>query len=363
MGLIWAVACVSFRRKRSCLRTDTTTIPMTRRHFTQALTTALLAAPEQAGAVPLWSRAEPHMGCLWTLTLPDLDPAAAEKAAQAVFAEIARLNGIFSDYEPASELNRLCDQAGKDIPVPVSTELFDILQQSKAMSGFSGGVFDITLAPCVRLWRRSRRRGELPDNESLTKARARTGWQAMKLDAAARTVHLAKPGMQLDLGGIAKGWTQDACLKLLRDRFKITAVLLDAAGQVAAGDPPAGRDSWQIALQAMPDGSTDRIPLRGANVATSGNHYQFVEIGSRRYSHLIDPRTGLGSTVSRQASVIAATGSLADALTKLCCLMEPEASLALIRSRYPEVQIRISQAMPDGTLITRQTGEFPAKAE
>lgn len=333
---------------------------MTRRRFVRTVSgAAVLTSTARAGEEQWWSRAEPHMGCLWTLTLPDLASEAAEEAATAVFAEIARLNAIFTDYEPTSELNRLCAKAGQDRPVPVSGELFDILERSHRMSEFSGGIFDVTLAPCVRLWRRSRRRGELPDSESLAKARAVSGWQAMSLDATTLTVRLTKAGMQLDLGGIAKGWTQDACLKLLRERFHITAVLLDAAGQVAAGTPPSGRDSWKIALQAVAGGGTSQIPLREANVATSGDHFQFVEIGGKRYSHIIDPRTGLGGTVSRQASVIAPTGETADALTKLCCLMEPEDSLALIKTKYPEVQIRITQSGEQGSLVVRQTAGFP----
>ncbi len=332
---------------------------MTRRRFTQSLTATALAPYAQAREAPLWSRAEPHMGCRWTLTLPDLPPATAATAAAAVFAEIARLNTLFSDYEPNSELNRLCDRAGQDAPVAVSTELFDILDRSRRMAEFSGGLFDITLAPCIRLWRRSRRRGELPDADSLAKARALTGWHHMELDAAARTVRLTQPGMQLDLGGIAKGWTQDACLRLLRDRFQITSLLLDAAGEVAVGAPPAGRPAWRIALQAPSGAVTERLPLRDANIATSGDHYQFVEIGGERYSHIIDPRTGLGSIVSRQASVIAPTGALADPLTKLLCLMEPEAGLALLGTQYPDVQARVTQSLPGAPLSRHQTARFP----
>ena len=334
---------------------------MNRRRFVSTISAiSLMPSSTWAAEEKLWSRAEPHMGCLWTLTLPDVASDLAETAAAAVFAEIARLNAIFTDYDPASELNQLCLKAGRGGAVPVSAELYDILAYSRQMSAFSRGIFDITLAPCVRLWRRSRRRGELPEPEALAKARALAAWQAVSLDPTTRSVRMAKPGMQLDLGGIAKGWTQDACLKLLRDRFQISGVLLDAAGQVAAGTPPLGRGSWTIALQAMAGGTGDRIPLREANVATSGDHFQFVEIGGKRYSHMIDPNTGLGSTVSRQASVIAPTGVLADALTKLCCLMEPEESFALIEAKYPEVKFRVTQSAGPGAILEmRQTTAFP----
>lgn len=333
---------------------------MTRRQFAHIIAGAALA-PRLHAAEPAapWTRAEPHMGCLWTLTLPDLPPAKAEPVATAIFTEIARLNGIFSDYEPASELNRLCQKSGQAEPVAVSPELFDILDRSRKMSVLTKGLFDITLAPCIRLWRRSRRRGELPDDATLAAARARTGWTHLELDPSARTARLALPQMQLDLGGIAKGWTQDACLRLLHDRFGITSVLLDAAGEVAAGTPPAGRPEWQIGL--LPSGGDPpvRIALREANAATSGDHYQFVEISGKRYSHIIDPATGLGSTISRQATVIAPDGALADPLTKLFCLMDPEESLPLLARQWPGVHARITAALPGQPVQVRQTGGFP----
>ena len=332
---------------------------MTRRHFFQSLAATTLAPAAGAAESGAWSRSEPHMGCLWTLTLPGLPAASATAAADAVFAEIARLNLIFSDYEPTSELNRLCTKAGQDAPVPVSRELFDILHRSREISALSDGLFDITLAPCIRLWRRSRRRSELPEPDALAQARVRSGWQAMELDEANRTVCLVKSGMQLDLGGIAKGWTQDACLKLLRDRFQITCVLLDAAGEVAAGSPPAAKDHWEIGLHPSGEERPVRIALKEANAATSGDLYQFVEINGKRYSHIIDPRTGLGSTISRQATLIAPTGAMADPLTKLLCLMDPAESLPLLTKTWPGLEARITWK-PDGQpLQTRQTPGFP----
>jgi len=331
---------------------------MTRRHFTTSLAAAGLASLARAAGDPPWSRSEPHMGCIWTLTLPGIPDGTAAPAATACFAEIARLNTIFSDYEPTSELNQLCQKAGQP-PVPVSAELFDILEKSLEISTQTHGLFDITLAPCVRLWRRSRRRGELPDAATLAEARARTGFQHLLLDPAARTARLEMPGMQLDLGGIAKGWTQDACLRLLREKFQLTCVLLDAAGEVAAGTPPPGRAAWHVGLQPTAAEPQVRISLTNANAATSGDHYQFVEIGGQRYSHIIDPRTGLGATLSRQATLIAPTGALADPLTKLLCLLPPEESLPLLQKHHPGLHARITTAPTGQPLQIQQTRDFP----
>lgn len=307
-----------------------------------------------------WSKAEAHMGCLWTLTLPDTPPAVAEKAATAVFAEIHRLNQIFSDYESTSELNQLCAAAGQKDPLPVSRELFDILAKSRHMSELSRGAFDITLAPSVRLWRRSRRRGELPAADAIAKARALAGWENIQLDAANQRALLTKPGMQLDLGGIAKGWTQDACLTLLREKFGITCLLLDAAGEVAVGTPPPGREHWRIGVQAAQGETSSSFALKETNIATSGDHYQFVEIDGRRYSHLIDPATGLGSIVSRQGTIIAPTGAEADPLTKFLCLMEPSVSLPLIQKNFPGIHARVTESLPGQPLKIQQTPGFPA---
>lgn len=334
---------------------------MNRRHFTSLFTASALAPRLTAHLSPdnPSVRTAPHMGCLWTLTLPDLPPPRVDEAAQAVFNEISRLNRIFSDYEPTSELNLLCTQSKPGQPYPINADLFDILQKSQQFAAATHGLFDITLAPCIRLWRRSRRRGELPDAAALSQARERSGWQKLTLDPDKRTATLAQAGMQLDLGGIAKGWTQDAGLKLLRDQFQITCVLLDAAGQVAAGSPPAGRETWHIGLLPSGKEAPVRISLKDANVATSGDHYQFVEINGIRYSHIIDPRTGLGSTISRQASLIAPTGALADPLTKLLCLMGPAESLPLLTKKWPGLQARITTQLPGQALHTTQTSAFP----
>ncbi|MDB6070672.1 MAG: FAD:protein transferase [Verrucomicrobiales bacterium] len=350
------------RLLRHSLSTAALLAPATAFHvLAEAGTPAAVPPLSNPGDAPApWSKAEAHMGCLWTLTLPDTPPAVAEKAATAVFAEIHRLNQIFSDYETTSELNQLCAAAGQKNPLPVSRELFDILTKSRRMSELSRGAFDITLAPSVRLWRRSRRRGELPHADAIAKARALAGWEHIQLDAANQRALLTKPGMQLDLGGIAKGWTQDACLTLLREKFGITCLLLDAAGEVAVGTPPPGREHWRIGVQPTPGETPSRFALRETNIATSGDHYQFVEIDGRRYSHLIDPATGLGSIVSRQGTIIAPTGAEADPLTKFLCLMDSALSLPLIQKNFPGIHARVTESLPGEALKVHQTPGFPA---
>ena len=117
----------------------------------------------------------------------------------------------------------------------------------------------------------------------------------MKLDAAKKTVQLATPGMQLDLGGIAKGYAADEALKLLREKFGITPALVAAVGDIACGDPPPGKDAWAVDIAPIAKSQKPRtLRLANAAVSTSGDLEQFVEIGGVRYSHVLDPKTGLG---------------------------------------------------------------------
>src|SRR5438270_6131047 len=175
---------------------------------------ALACPPGLAGAGPALTRftyTEPHMGTRFRIIAYAPDRATADRAARDAFARIAALDGSMSDYRPASELMRLCARAGGP-PVKVSKDLFFVLSRAQEVSRRSGGAFDVTVGPVVRLWRLSRRTQRLPDPEKLARARALVGYRNVRLDPDARTVQLLKPGMQLDLGGIAKGYAADQAL-------------------------------------------------------------------------------------------------------------------------------------------------------
>src|SRR5207302_10058285 len=151
---------------------------------------------------------EAHMGTKFQVIVYAADEQTARDAAKAAFARVADLDGIMSDYKPTSELMRLCEKAGGD-PVKVSDELFTVLSKAQEVSKLSDGAFDVTVGPVVRLWRLARRTQRLPDADDLKKALELVGYKNVKLDAKARTVQLLKPGMRLDLGGIAKGYAAD----------------------------------------------------------------------------------------------------------------------------------------------------------
>src|SRR5262245_47333030 len=158
---------------------------------------------------------QPHMGTIFRIVLYAPDGKIAARASQAAFACIARLDGIMSDYRAASELTLLSKKAGGG-PVKVSADLFDILSISQAIAVRTGGAFDITAGPITQLWRRARRTGELPDRERLARALALTGYRKLRLNRATQEAQLDCPGMQLDLGGIAKGYAAHKAIALLR---------------------------------------------------------------------------------------------------------------------------------------------------
>jgi thiamine biosynthesis lipoprotein len=277
---------------------------------------------------------EPHMGTLFKIILYAPDEPTANRAAKAAFERIAALDAIMSDYRSHSELMQLCHQAGEG-PVPVSEPLFYVLARAQEVSRLSDGAFDVTVGPVVRLWRRARKTHELPDPAKLAQARALVGYQNIRLDEKARTVTLLKLGMQLDLGGIAKGFAADEGLRVLGQQG-IPRALVAAGGDIAVSSPPPDAEGWSIGIAPLEDPNqkpSRYLLLRDAAVSTSGDAEQYVEIGGKRYSHIVDPRTGLGLIGRQSVTVVARHGIQADSLTKVVSVLGPERGLAIIDGR------------------------------
>ncbi len=272
----------------------------------------------------------PHMGTMFSITLYAADQTVAKRAADAAFARVAELDRMMTDYDPQSELMQLCRRPS-GVPVKVSAELFNVLQRARHISEISEGTFDVTVGPYVHLWRTARKSRILPSPEEIVSARRVVGWQKVKLDARSRTVTLAVPGMKLDLGGIGKGYAADAALKVLRD-LGIRHALVAASGDLAIGDPPPGRAGWTVAVASIvvtESAPTKMLLLHNVGVSTSGDAEQFVEIGGIRYSHIVDPRTGIGLTERIQTTVIAPNGTTSDALAKVVCVLGAKRGLAV----------------------------------
>jgi thiamine biosynthesis lipoprotein len=283
------------------------------------------------------------MGVQVRLVLYTKDEDTAKTAAKAAFARVADLEDVMSDYQRDSELMRLCRAAGSG-PVTVSAELFKVLDYARKVSEASEGAFDVTIGPVVALWRESRRNKKLPDATALAETRSRVGWRLMKLDRETRSVDLTVPGMRLDLGGIAKGYAGDEAIRVMRG-YGVDSALFEAGGDIVVSAPPPGKRGWEIETE---DGR--KLTLSDAAVSTSGHTEQFVEIDGVRYSHIVDPRTGLGLTSQYAATVTARRGITTDALATAATLLGPEDSKPLVKRFGARAWVRI----PDRETTSRQ---------
>ncbi len=302
-----------------------------------AIAAALMMACTSTRSVAGWQRFEfkqPRMGTLFTITLFAPDETQARQASEAAFAKIAALERMMTDYDPESELMRL-SQKPVGQPVRVSDELFEVLKKSQRLAELTEGAFDVTVGPVVRLWRRARRTETLPSPELLAKARGAVGYRKLRLDAVAQTVTLTVPNMQLDLGGIAKGYAADKALEVLK-QHGLPRALVVASGDIAIGDPPPGQRGWRIGvggLEVGPAGLAKNLRLRNAAVSTSGDTEQFIEIEGVRYSHIVDPRTGLGLTERLQVTVIARHAADTDSFATAVSILGAKRGLTLVESQ------------------------------
>ena len=273
-----------------------------------------------------------QMGLPFRIVLYAPDDATARRAADAAYARIRQLNAIMSDYEPESELSRLSGSSGQGRAVKVSEDLWRVLERAQEFSQRSDGAFDITVGPVVGLWRKARRTRTLPAADELSVARAHMGWRKLRLDATNHTAELLAPGMKLDLGAIAKGYAADEALKVLR-AHGITRALVSGGGDMAAGDAPPGRRGWRIELAPLDtEGSetTNFVLIANCGLATSGDAFQRLEIAGQRYSHIVDPRTGVGLTDHSLVVVIARDGMTADGLSTAVSVLGPERGMTLV---------------------------------
>ncbi|HEV7401409.1 MAG TPA: FAD:protein FMN transferase [Chthoniobacteraceae bacterium] len=293
-----------------------------------------------------------------TLYAPDAD--AARLAAEAAFRRVETLNSILSDYDPDSELSRLGQSSGQGKTVKVSTPLWRVIERSQIIAEQSAGAFDVTVGPLVNLWRRMRRQAELPTPELLAEMRGRVGWRNLRLLPETQSVELLKPDMRLDVGGIAKGFAADEAIAVLKSRG-LPRALVAASGDIVAGDPPPGEPGWKVAIEGLavgdPPAAQEVILLANRGVSTSGDAYQFVEIGGVRYSHIIDPRTGIGLTGRSLVTVVAPDGLTADGLDTAIDILGNERGLELL-AKWPGTSVRM-QRLVGGKVETVRSAEWP----
>jgi thiamine biosynthesis lipoprotein len=318
----------------------------------------LLVAASCLRAEPALKRFEfqrAEMGSVMKIDLYAADEAIASKAADAAFARVEALNQVCSDYIPDSELIRLC----RAREMPVSDDLLNVITRGLDIAQRTSGAFDITCGHYTNLWRRAKRKGVLPDAAQLAKARALTGWSMVQVKD--HCVELAKDGMQLDLGGIAKGFAADTALAVLKQRG-LTRAVVAASGDLAIGDAPPGKAGWEVKLRTFESAeATDKLitlRLQHRGISTSGDLHQFAEIAGQRYSHIVDPATGLGLTRRIACSVLAPDATTSDALATAMCVQGVEKGMETAK-QFPGVSIRFTKIADDGTVQATSSATFP----
>lgn len=274
----------------------------------------------------------------WTLMGTILEatvyrPAKATKLAHAdletVHREVLKIDHLMSLYRPDSELVAFNTQSGAG-PIKVSSTTFQVLQASQHYTRLSGGALDVTIQPLVQLWGFYRmERTSIPPPEKIQAVLGQVGVDRLNLDGSAGTAALAT-GSRLDLGSIAKGYAIDQAVAALRARG-VQAALIDLGGNIGVlGQPPDGRP-WTVGIKhPRGDSLIGLLRFREGAIATSGDYDRYFEVEGRRFSHLLDPRTGWPAEGLYAVTVIAPNATTADALSTAAFVLGPERGMALL---------------------------------
>jgi len=250
------------------------------------------------------------------------DSIQANEAADGCFLLVDSLNKIFSDYISESELNLLCATAGMDSFVFVSPPLFEIFLLADEAWKLSQGKFDITVGPLSRVWRQARREKIFPHHDTIFQAKQKVGWNKVIIDKENQRVKLLQKKMQLDLGGIAAGYIAQKVADFLKTQ-NITSALVDASGDIVCTNAPPGKKGWTIGINQPGEANRlleKHLELENCSVSTSGDVFQYIEHNGKRYSHIIDPKTGYGS-FQRNVTIITKNGTSADWLATAFSLL------------------------------------------
>jgi thiamine biosynthesis lipoprotein len=255
------------------------------------------------------------MACVYSVVAYGPDPVALAAAAEQALDEVDRIDRLMSHYRPESPLSRLNREAASG-PVVVEPELLAFLAECLRFSRESGGAFDVTVGPLMKTWGFFGGEGHLPEASEITSALAKVGYRHVVLDPTRGTVAFDRAGVELDLGGIAKGYAVDRARSVLAGAG-VTAALVSAGGSTlyAMGAPP-GRKAWEVALQdpVRPGRIVRTIRLRDRALSVAGSRGRFFEAGGTIYSHIMDPRTGRPVRDVLGVAVLTATGTEGDAL-------------------------------------------------
>jgi thiamine biosynthesis lipoprotein len=267
------------------------------------------------------------MACAYAIEAYGADAAALPRIVDEAFDEVDRIDRLMSHYKADSAVSRVNREAAR-APVTVEPELFDFIADAMRYNRESHGAFDITVGPLMKAWGFFRGEGRLPSEDELAAAQRHVGGTHVTLNPAARTISFDEPGVELDLGGIAKGYAVDRVVRLFQQR-PIAAALISAGGSTIYGlGAPPGRDGWKVDLQDPidPRKIALTVHLKDRAVSVAGSSEKSFEAGGVRYSHIMDPRTGKPVQGVLSVAVLASSGTAGDALDNAFFVLGPERS-------------------------------------
>jgi len=295
----------------------------------------------------LIERTHETMGSELKVTIWSDDEQGAEEGARQVFAEFDRLDRLLSVWKPGSDIERLNAAAG-DHPVAVSSETLEVLRAARQVSEWTGGKFDVTFGALSGLWRFDHDQdNRIPDRAAVLKQLPLIDYRALRIDDPAGTAFLARHGMRAHLGGIGKGYAVDRGVAILRARG-LRDFIVQAGGDMYVSGRRGNRP-WRVGIRD-PRGPEDQsfaaLDLTDGSFSTSGDYERYFIAGGRRYHHILDPATGEPARLSRSATIVAETATLADALSTGVFVLGPDAGMRLVE-RLPHVEAVIVGAAND----------------
>ena len=287
-----------------------------------AIVAVVILTKEQNPQLYTYSRI--LMGTVVEITLKEDNP----RAAEAAFEEIARLEGLLSSYRKDSELSRINRAAPQ--PVKVSPEVFNVVVIALKLCALTGGAFDPTVGPLVELWGFKGGSGVVPTKEQIEERLGLVGCGAVVAERDSQTIALKRRGMELDTGGVAKGYIVDRAVDVLKEHG-IGWAIVNAGGDVTLySKDPSERFRVGIRHPEDPDGLLGTLSIGSGSVATSGDYERYFVKDGVRYHHILDPRTGMPARGIRSVTVVATEAYLSDGLATALFVMGKEAAVELV---------------------------------
>ncbi len=287
------------------------------------------------------------MGSRFDVTVVANDSIQGDIYINMAISEIARIEKLISSWDPNSQTSKIIKNAGKE-PVKVDQELFDLIARSIHISKVTSGAFDISYASMDRIWKFDGSMTKMPSKEAIKASVRKVGYQHIELNKEQTTVFLKHEGMKIGFGAIGKGYAADKAKALLQSKG-VVAGIINASGDMNTWGKQPNKEDWKVAITNPLNKSKifALLPIKEKAVVTSGNYEKYVVFNKKRYSHIIDPRTGYPSSGIISVTVFAPKAELADALATSVFVMGVETGMHLI-----------NQLQDIECIIVKDTGEI-----